>query len=81
MPDEFASAKIYTLEQVTKIFMIFVLNHVPASLQFMYVYYSIKYFPNVEMAPQYPVEFTIEVIQAILMFASFHVKMFGRQQT
>lgn len=79
VPDEFSSQKVYTMEQVNKIVLIFVIDHVPASFQFLYVYVCIKYFPNVETAAQQPLEFCIEVIQAILMFASFHIKMFGRQ--
>ena len=59
IPDEFSSQKVYTMEQVNKVFMIFIINHVPASFQFLYVYFSIKYFPNVETAAQQPLEFTI----------------------
>ena len=31
VPDQFSSQKVYALEQVNKIFFIFVINHVPAS--------------------------------------------------
>lgn len=81
VPDEFSSQKVYNMEQINKIMLIFLIDHVPASFQFLYVYVCIKYFPNVEIASQQPLEFCIEVLQASLMFASFHVKMFGRQQT